>query len=103
MKLTDITNKDAASQIIQQYQRGEKSNQPAVDSKSGAPVAAETVNISSLAKDIQKARNIIAASPDIRDDKVNALKTQLAQGTYKINTDKIAEKMINESLIDIFA
>lgn len=101
MKLNDITGKDTASQMIQQYQRGEKLNQPAVN-KSAAPAATEQVSISARAKDIQQARNIIAATPDLREDKVRELKAQLDQGTYKIDTDKLAEIMVTESLIDIF-
>lgn len=102
MKLNDIINKDTSSQMIQQYQRGEKLNQP-VENKSVSPAATEKVDISERAKDIQQARNIIAGTPDVREDKIKELKAQVDQGIYKVNTDKLAKKMVNESLIDIFA
>ena len=100
MKINDL--KDPASQLIQSYQRGDNLNQ-SVD-KQAAPVAVTTekVDISSQAKDIQLAKTAINNLPDIREAKVQELKTQIEQGNYKIDSGKLAEKMVRESLIDIF-
>jgi negative regulator of flagellin synthesis FlgM len=38
--------------------------------------------------------------PDVRADKVSQLKSQIQNGTYEINADKIAGKMIKESLLN---
>ena len=102
MKITDISPKETSSQMIQQYQKGEKISQP-VDSQAGAAVAKEKVDISAQARDIQQAKKVIAGTPDVREERVRELKARIEQGTYKINTEKIAEKMVKESLIDIFA
>jgi negative regulator of flagellin synthesis FlgM len=100
MKITNLN--DPSSQMIQSYQRGDNLNQ-SVDKQAGpAAAATEKVDISSRAKDIQQAKTVINALPDIRDAKVQELKTQIEQGSYKINSSKIAEKMVRESLIDIF-
>ncbi len=100
MKINNLN--DSAAQMIQSYQKGDNLNQ-AVD-KQAAPVAAATekVDISSRAKDIQAAKTLINNLPDIRDAKVQELKTQIEQGSYKIDSGKIAKKMVGESLIDIF-
>lgn len=101
MKITDF--KDPSSQIIQSYQRSDSQNQPVDKQAASAAAATETVDISSRAKDIQLAQTVINNLPDIRDAKVQELKTQIEQGSYKINTDEIAKKVVSESLIDIFS
>ena len=101
MKINDL--KDPSSQMIQSYQRGDSQNQP-VDKQAGpAAVAAEKVDISARAKDIQLAKAVINSLPDVRDARVQELKTQIEQGSYQVNSNKIAEKMVRENLIDLFS
>lgn len=101
MKINDLKDPSISSQMIQTYQKGDNLNQP-VDKQAGA-AATEKVDISSQAKDIQKAKTIIDNLPDVRDAKVQELKTQIEQGSYKVNSGKVAEKMVHTSLIDIFS
>jgi flagellar biosynthesis anti-sigma factor FlgM len=43
------------------------------------------------------------AIPDVRSDKVAEIRRRIEDGTYEIQPDKIAEKMIRESLLnDLF-
>ena len=60
----------------------------------------DTVVISDAAKRIQEIRNQLDEIPDVREDKVAQLRNQIENGTYKINADKIAEKIIQEGLIN---
>jgi negative regulator of flagellin synthesis FlgM len=60
------------------------------------------VVISDAAKRIQEAQSKIQAIPDVRAEKVAELKARIENGTYEINPDKIAGKMIRESLINEF-
>lgn len=95
--------KDTATPLIQQYQKNELTKNDA-DKQIGAPSAlTEKVNLSARAKDIQQIRQILDQTADIREDKVLELKRQIDSGNYKINAEKIAEKMVGESLIDLFA
>ena len=64
--------------------------------------ATESVNLSHTARDIQKIREIIEATPEIRTDKVGQLKREIEAGSYSVKADKVAERMLRESLIDIF-
>lgn len=52
--------------------------------------------ISDKAKDFAKAHAVAAATPDVREDRIAELKKRIAAGDYKIDSDKIAEKMIGE-------
>lgn len=94
--------KDTSAQIIQQYQKGELARSGESDKTGGSAAAVtEKVDLSSRAKDIQQVRQILEDIPDVREDKVAELKRQIDNGTYQVNADKIAEKMVSESLIDL--
>jgi len=102
MKITDIV--DPASQRIQQYQQSENMNKPlGVKPVGGHLVTEDKVNLSTKSGDMQLAQNAIAALPDIREEKVQELKIQIEKGTYQINSSAIADKMVKESIIDLFA
>jgi len=62
----------------------------------------EQVKLSDTARDIQKIREIVDATPEIRADKVGHFKKEIEAGNYSVNGDKVAEKMLRESLIDAF-
>ena len=62
----------------------------------------ENVKLSHTARDIQKIREIVEATPEIRTDKVGQLKREIEAGTYSVKADKVAERMLRESLIDAF-
>jgi negative regulator of flagellin synthesis FlgM len=63
----------------------------------------DTVVISETAKRIQDAKASLDAIPDVRADKVAELKSRVENGTYEIQADKIAGKMIRDSLLnDLF-
>jgi len=61
------------------------------------------MNLSTTAIDINQLRDAINRLPDIREDKVRELKDKIERGIYDIDGQKIAEKMVVESLLDIFA
>lgn len=71
--------------------------------KGRANVGEDSVELSQSARDLQKAQKTLQDLPDIREDKVAALKQQIENGTYDIRADKIAANMLKESLSnDIF-
>jgi negative regulator of flagellin synthesis FlgM len=61
------------------------------------------MNLSTKAIDIKQLRDAINRLPDIREDKVRELKDKVERGIYEVDGQKIAEKMVAESLLDIFA
>jgi negative regulator of flagellin synthesis FlgM len=65
-------------------------------------VKADTVVISDAAKRVQEARRQLDDIPDVREDKVSQLRSQIQNGTYEINADKIAGKMIKEGFFNDF-
>jgi len=60
----------------------------------------DTVNISDAAKEIQEVSKQLDDIPDVRTEKVQQLKNEIENGTYKIKSEEIAEKMLRESLFN---
>jgi negative regulator of flagellin synthesis FlgM len=102
MKVSDL--KDVNAQMIQQYQRNENVA-PAVDrqASSAAVRPEETVDLSTMAKDIQQAKVEVSKLPDVREEKVREIKAQVENGTYNVSGEQIADKMVGESVVDLFA
>jgi len=101
MKVSGIRN--PVSEIIQQYQtNGQTNSEP--DKQAGVnALQEEKVSLSTKGRDIQQARKALDNLPDLRTEKVEDLRNRIEQGTYHVNGEDIAEKMIGESLIDIIA
>lgn len=98
--------KDTSAQAIQQYQKSDpiknEAEKPA-GAGAGAVVATEKVDLSSRAKDIQRVKQLLNQLPDVREARVQELKSQIDSGRYTIDTGKVADKMVSEALIDIIA
>jgi|DewCreStandDraft_4_1066084.scaffolds.fasta_scaffold03390_10 flagellar biosynthesis anti-sigma factor FlgM len=52
--------------------------------------------------EIAMIKKILEQTPDMREDKVKAIKKAISTGTYRVNTKTIAERMIKESLFDLY-
>jgi len=65
-----------------------------------AAAKTDTVVISDAAKRIQEVRSQLDAVPDVNEEKVARLRNEIENGTYEINADKIAGKMLREGLIN---
>jgi negative regulator of flagellin synthesis FlgM len=57
----------------------------------------DTVDITTVAKEINKASEASVSS--VNKERVTAIKNAMAEGTYTINAEKIAEKMIQQEQI----
>jgi negative regulator of flagellin synthesis FlgM len=64
----------------------------------------DRVEISTKAreKEIKAIRELVETAPDVREEKVMALKNAVEEGTYRVKGEEVAKKMIEES-IDEFA
>jgi negative regulator of flagellin synthesis FlgM len=60
------------------------------------------VELSSSLKEAKLINEVSAAEPDIREEKVAALKEQVDSGTYKVDAKAVADKLVDAHLDDIF-
>ena len=59
----------------------------------------DRVDLSAEAKELQAAREAIQKMDDVDHEKVAEIKARIKAGTYRVDADKIARKMIEESLL----
>ena len=60
----------------------------------------DKVVLSPEAKKIQETKELMDSIPDIREEKVAQIRAQIENGTYRIKEEKLAAKMIKESLLN---
>ena len=60
----------------------------------------DKVVLSPKAREIQGAEKLLESLPDVRTSKVSELKRQIDGGIYQFDGQKIAMKMIKETLLD---
>lgn len=75
---------------------------PSLKQGAGKSVQAESVKLSTTARELQKVREVLEVTPEVRAEKVGQFKQEIEAGTYNVRGDKIAEKMLRVSLIDAF-
>ena len=61
--------------------------------KSGA---SDQIQISSIGKDIQTAKNAVAATSDIREELTASIKAGIANGTYQVSGESFAERLMKK-------
>lgn len=83
---------DAYNQINQIY-----NNRKPVQSKRKSSVSAlDQVQISSTGYDYQIAKQAVAKAPDIREDKVKTIKSQVDSGKYEVSSEDFAAKLLEK-------
>ncbi len=58
----------------------------------------DRVVLSSGSLDVQKVRDILEQTPEVRADKVQALKEEIARGEYQVDPYRLADKMMGSLL-----
>jgi len=69
----------------------------AATEKGAAPQGAKA-EISSKSKEFAQARASAASAPDVREDRVAELKQRIAEGSYKIDGESIADRLVDDHL-----
>lgn len=85
---------DAYNQINQLYGTS-KTRKTGKAGYAGSVNTTDQVSFSSIGKDMQIAKAALAKAPDVREDKVNALKTAIDNGTYNVSNESFAEKLMS--------
>jgi flagellar biosynthesis anti-sigma factor FlgM len=57
--------------------------------------SADSVTLSDGAKSLAAARDAVKNAPDVRNDKVSAIKQQVSDGTYQVPAKVLARKMLD--------
>ena len=101
MEIT-VNNSPANLEIYKNIRDKEKTGYSSKQA-SGEISGEDKVVLSSKARENQEAKKILNSLPDIREEKVAHLKKKIENGTYQFEGEKIAVKMLNESLFNEIA
>ncbi len=93
MKLTDVI-----AQIQTENKIKVKKNVQTSEATAGAVAAKDSVSLSSGSLEVQKIRDILQETPDVRTEKVEELKARIAGGEYKVDSRQLADKMLADLL-----
>ena len=80
--------------------KAQPSGKPAASKQTEAarpPQASDRVSLSPRARELLAARRALEAIPDVRAEKVAELKARIDDGTYRIDEEAIAAKMIRDA------
>ena len=58
--------------------------------------SSDQIQISSIGKDIQIAKNAVADADDIREELTAPIKASIANGTYQVSGESFAEKLMQK-------
>ena len=56
--------------------------------------------VSSKAQEVQQVKKLVNQLPEVREDRVQALKAQIESGTYHVSGEDIADLIIRRALAD---
>ncbi|MDA8165607.1 MAG: flagellar biosynthesis anti-sigma factor FlgM [Desulfobacteraceae bacterium] len=80
-----------------QAKKGEKAAQSVALPSGGS----DRVDLSAGSKDVQKMREILSQTPEVRADKVSELKERIERGEYNPEPQAVAGRMLTDLLSDL--
>lgn len=98
MKISDIKGLEVEQLSTQQADKvGGTQGQPPPE-KSGGEV--DVIQLSPQSRLMQKASEIVYQTPEVRPEKVAALQEPVQQGTYEVDSQKVANSLISEIILE---
>ena len=102
MKINDF---DAGSKV-QKYQSDLKTGtnqarEPAKKTVDQTDSPVDNVQLSERSQEIVRVQEAIEAAPEIRQDKVDAVKARLAEGSYEVDSEEVADRILTSSLQEV--
>ena len=102
MKINDF---DAGSKI-QKYQSDvktgiDRAKEPAKKTTDQADSPVDNVQLSEQSHEIVRIKEAVETAPEIRQDKVDAVKARLADGSYEVDSEEVADRILTSSLQEI--
>lgn len=96
LNLKDTNKSDAAAATLQNKEISKNKLNTLSEPRVAPP--ASGIALSSRAQQMQKAKELALAAPDINQEKVDRFKQMIKDGTYKVDAEAVAERMLDEHL-----
>ena len=66
-----------------------------------SPDNSDQVKLSSRSKEFNRIKEVVENTPDERENKVAELKASIQDGSYSVDSEAVAQNMIQEHIIDL--
>lgn len=87
--------------LVRNVQRLDATQQSARSSTVGAGGAgSDRLELSVRGLEMTRFDDLIQSIPDVREDRVEQIRSEIEAGTYNVKAEKIAEKIIGGNLLD---
>lgn len=104
------TTVPTAAGSIKDSKKVDKASTPSagdVSQQTSPPASGVNVALSARSKEIaeshKKALEIARNTPDVREDRVADIKKRIADGTYQVDSGKVADGMMREAILEHLA
>ena len=99
MKVNDLSQGSNQIQYVNQANPQDKS--PAAPDIKNHETLVDKVELSAESKEIKKINDVLEMTPDVRADRVAELKKLVQEDRFQVDSNALAEKMIDQTIIDL--
>ena len=98
MRIDDKVNIGFDKKIEQgtQKNKSEKTKSSSVSSQN------DKISLSDTAKGLASIKNAVKSAPDVRTEKIDKIKSEIAAGNYDVTGKQVAEKIVNTAIDNLF-
>jgi negative regulator of flagellin synthesis FlgM len=93
------TNPSIANPNPQRVEASQES-QRSLKTRAGQNPESDSLELSVKSREISHLEDLIRSTPDVREERVQAVRSQIESGTYNVKAEKIAEKIVGGNLLD---
>jgi flagellar biosynthesis anti-sigma factor FlgM len=102
MKINEITSQAETTSYVEQVQKPiQTGKNQAAQSQPAQDPQTDTVDLSDQSKEMKTIYTVQQMAPDIRTERVDEVKKLVDQNSYQVDSDAVADKMIQESILDL--
>jgi negative regulator of flagellin synthesis FlgM len=102
MKIHQVRDEGQNIQPINQGMKPSPSEKNSATPNMGSAASvSDRVELSPQSRDMKKIHEILAATPEIRTEKVAELRKAITEGTYKVKAEDVVDKMIQEFILEL--
>ena len=102
MRIEDKGNISNFENIKDVQKKEEVKKQQSSKQINNSELKGDSLSISNEAYSTAKKLDQLKEMPDVREEKVNALKREIDNGTYNVGGKEVAEKIVNNAINDTF-
>jgi negative regulator of flagellin synthesis FlgM len=99
MKVSDLHQQTNSMQYVNQVNSLDKKE--STQEAEGKSPSTDTVELSAQSKEMQKIYDMVQLAPDVRAEKVASLKKAIKEGSYEVDSEAVADKMIKDSIFEL--